>query len=305
MLKKTTTDDFLQDLEEACEWLNIERGRAREYVRLLEEFDRGERRPQHVLAYFEAFDIVELFRLWRNDVGLFPGLKTRLEQVCGKGPTMTEDEKPSNSSNQPRNDAFGYLMAGRFRKAGISVSTVDGIRAGSGKATSAEDCSIRWNGLRINVECKRPNSAKGFKRLAKEARSQIKRRRRRGIIMMDCSRLVWPANEGIKTESPEAATEAMHQRLEKEAEPELPRPMGPKVLGAVLYARIPAMTAMGILDETGQMWRRRDSITAIRVIDKRIAPARTVLHDIAQKLMAQSRRPPSSRAPGIRAGEEG
>ena len=149
MLKKKTVDDFLQELEQACEWLNIDRGRAREYVQLLEEFGRGEGRPEHVLAYYEAYDIVKLIELWGNDIGRFPGLKARLEQACGKGPTLTDDEKTSNSSNKPRNDAFVYLMAGRFRKAGISVSTVDGIRAGSGKSNSAEDFSIRWNGLDI------------------------------------------------------------------------------------------------------------------------------------------------------------
>ena len=301
MLKKTTADDFLLELEQACDWLSIERGRARECVRLLEEFDRGERGPEHVLAYYEVFDIVELFQLWRNDVGRFPGLKTKLEQVCGKGPTMTEDEKTSNSSTKPRNDAFAYLMAGRFRKAGVSVSTVDGIRAGPGKAKSAEDFSIRWNGLDINVECKRAYSANGFKQLAKKAQRQIKRRRRRGIIMMDCSRMVRPANEVFEGESPKAATDALHRRLEKEAEPKLPRPMAPKVLGAVLFARIPAMTAMGILDENEQVWRRRDCITAIRVVDKRYPPARTDLRAIADRLIARSRQSLSSRTPGVRA----
>ena len=288
MLKKKTVDDFLQELEQACEWLNIDRGRAREYVRLLGEFGRGERRPEHILAYYEAYDVVELFELWRNDIGRFPGLKTRLEQACGKGPTMTDDEKTSNSSNKPRNDAFVYLMAGRFSKAGISVSTVDGIGAGSRKSKSAEDFSIRWNGLDINVECKRPNSANGFERLAKAAQRQIKRRRRRGIIMMDCSRLVRPAYEAFEAESPNAAVDELHQRLEKEVEPKLPRRMARKVLGAVLFARIPAMTAMGILDANERVWRRRDCITAIRVMDKRYAPAHTVLHGMAQRLIAQS-----------------
>ena len=259
MLKKRTIDDFLPELEEACDWLNIERGRPREYVRLFEEFGRGERRREHVLAYFEAYDIVELFELWRNDIGGFPGLKTRVEQACGKGPTMTDDEKTSNSSNKPRNDAFVYLMAGRFRKAGISVSTVDGIRAGCGKSKSAEDFSILWNGLDINVECKRPYSTNGFKRLAKEAQRQIKRRRRRGIIMMDCSRLVRPANEEFGAESPDAATDELHRRLQKEAEPKLPRPMARKVLGAVLFARIP------FDDGHGDPRRKRTSVASPRL----------------------------------------
>ena len=126
MLKKKKLDEFRQELEQACKWLNIDRGRARVYVRLLEEFGRGQRGPEHDLAYYEADEIVQLFELWGNDIGRFPGLKARLAQACAKGPVMTEDEKTSNSSNKPRNDAFGYLMAGKFKKAGISVSTVDG-----------------------------------------------------------------------------------------------------------------------------------------------------------------------------------
>ena len=226
MLKKKNVDDFRRELEQACKWLNIDRGRARGYARLLEEFGRGERGSEHVLAYYEADEIVQLFDLWGNDVDRFPGLKARLEQACAKGPAMTEDEKTSNSSNKPRNDAFGYLMAGKFRKAGISVSTVDGIRAGSGKSKSAEDFSLCWNGLDISVECKRPYSSKGFGRLAKEAQRQIKKSRRRGIIITDCSRLARPADTVFEADSPRAGADALHRWLEQEVEPKLPRPMG-------------------------------------------------------------------------------
>ena len=166
MLKKKNVDDFHEELEQACMWLNIDRGRARDYVRLLEEFCRGERGSEHVLAYYEADEIVQLFELWGNEICRFPGSKAKLEQACAKGPAMTEDEKTSNSSNKPRNDAFGYLMAGKFRKAGISVNTINGICAGSGKSKSAEDFSLRWNGLDISVECKRPYSSKGVNRLS-------------------------------------------------------------------------------------------------------------------------------------------
>ena len=289
MLNKTTVDDFRQELEQACDWLNIERGRAREYVHLLEEFGRGERRPEHILAYFEAYDIVELFELWGSDVGRFPGLKTKLEQACGKGPTMTDYEKTSNSGNKPRNDAFVFLMAGRLRKAGISVTTVDGIRADSGQSKSAEDFSIRWNRRGLSVECKRPYSANGFERLGREAQRQIKKRRRRGIIIMDCSRLARPADTVFETDSPSATVDKLHQWLEQEVEPKLPKPMDRKVLGSILFARIPAMTAIRILDANEQAVRRCDCISATLVVDKQISPTETILHGIAQRLTTQSR----------------
>ena len=288
MLKEKKLDDFRQELEQACKWLNIDRGRAREYVRLLEDFGRGEHGPEHLLAYYEADEIVQLFELWGNDIGRFPGLKPRLEQACAKGPAMTEDEKTSNSSSKPRNDAFGFLMAGKFKKAGISVSTVDGIRAGSGKSKSAEDFSIRWNRLVLNVECKRPYSAKGFERLAKKGQRQIKKRRRRGIIIMDCSRLARPAGTVFEPESSNAGADALHRWLEKEVEPKLPKPTPRKVLGYILFARIPAMTAIGILDANEQAWRRPDCISEILVVDKGYSCAHTVLHGIAQRLITQS-----------------
>ena len=86
MLKKKNVDDFHEELEQACMWLNIDRGRARDYVRLLEEFCRGERGSEHVLAYYEADEIVQLFELWGNEICRFPGLKAKLEQACAKGP---------------------------------------------------------------------------------------------------------------------------------------------------------------------------------------------------------------------------
>ena len=107
--------------------------------------------------------------------------------------------------------------------------------------------------------------------------------------MMDCSRLVRPTNEVFEAESPNAATDNLHQRLQKEAEPKLPRPMAGKVLGAVLFARVPTMTAMGKRDANEQAGRRRDCVTAIRVVDKRYPPAHTDLHGIAQRLIAQSK----------------
>ena len=114
MLKRKKLDDFRQELEQAWKWLSIDRGIAPVYVRRLEDFGRGERGPEHLLAYYDVDEIGQLFELWGNDIGRFPGLKARLEHACAKGPAMTEDEKTSNSSNEPRNDACGYLMAGKF-----------------------------------------------------------------------------------------------------------------------------------------------------------------------------------------------
>ncbi len=54
-LRKQTSADFLHQLRRACEWLQIERGRALEYLRLLEEFDSvNPLSDEHILAYYES-----------------------------------------------------------------------------------------------------------------------------------------------------------------------------------------------------------------------------------------------------------
>ena len=159
MLKKQTTDAFVQKLKRACHWLNIGQGRTRDYVRLLEEFDSAPRRSdEHVLAYYESCEIVEVLELWEHRIHQFPGLKAKLQAACRKGPILADDEKTSNSGNRPRNDLFVYLMAGKFQAAGISVDSIDGICVRPGVKESTADFSCCWNALDINVECKRVNS---------------------------------------------------------------------------------------------------------------------------------------------------
>ena len=40
--KRDTSTNFLHELKDACAWLNIEQGRATDYRRLLDEFDKGD-----------------------------------------------------------------------------------------------------------------------------------------------------------------------------------------------------------------------------------------------------------------------
>lgn len=75
MLKKQTTDAFVRKLNRACHWLDIGQGRARAYLRLLEEFDQASQlTDKHILSYYESYEIVELFELWETRIHQFPGL---------------------------------------------------------------------------------------------------------------------------------------------------------------------------------------------------------------------------------------
>ena len=96
MLKKQTTDAFVQKLKRACHWLDIGQGRTPDYVRLLEELDAAPRRSdEHVLAYYESCEIVDVLELWEHRIQQFPGLKAKLQAACRKGPiSHGRREKP-------------------------------------------------------------------------------------------------------------------------------------------------------------------------------------------------------------------
>ena len=285
MLKKQTPDAFIKKLKRACHWLNIGQGRARDYVRLLEEFDSVARKSdKHVLAYYESCEIVEIFELWENRVHQFPGLKAKLQTACGKGPILTDGEKISSSSNKPRNDLFVYLMAGKFLAAGVSVNSIDGICARPDVNASTADFSFCRNALDINVECKRVNSSAQLPRRAKDARKQIDRSGRSGIIAIDCSVLGRPSGTLLETESSVQVENQVSKWLKNNIIPQLLPSLSPKILGFILFARIPAMTATRLLDAKEQPYRRRDCISSTLAVGNRSLPDQTMLRDIARRL---------------------
>ena len=293
MLKKQTTDAFVEKLKRACHWLTIGHGRTRDYVRLLEEFDSVPRRSdKHVLAYYENCEIEELLELWEHRIHQFPGLKAKLHAACKKGPVLTDDEKTSNSGNKPRNDLFVYLMAGKFLAAGISVDSIDGICARPGVNESTADFSFCWNALNINTECQRVNSSAQLPRRAKDARDQIARSGRRGIIAVDCSVLARPLGTLLETDSPVQAQKQMSRWLEHNVVPQLQPSLSPKILGFVLFARIPAMTTTALLDANAQPFRRRDRISSLLAVGNRSFSDQTILRDTARRLTKQSRATP-------------
>ena len=270
-------------------WDNAISHRARAYLRLLEEFDRVHRRSrEHILAYYESCEIVELFELWENRVDQYSGLKARLQTACKKGPIVTEDEKSSTSSNKPRNDVFVYLMAGKFLATSIPVSTVDGICASPDIAESNADFCFRWNTLDMSVECKRINSPAQLLKRAKEARDQVLKTDRSGIIAIDCSVIARPPDTLLETESPLQAEREMSRWLEYNIVPQLQTALAPQILGFILFARIPAMTATEILDPGEQVYRRRDRISSTLAVGNRSCSDRTILQSIAQRLRKQT-----------------
>jgi hypothetical protein len=133
--------------------------RAARYGKLIREFFEDDARSEHhILAYGESCEIVDLFELWEQRVIDFPGLAGKIRAVFSKGPLLREEENPAVSSNQARNDAFGYLVAGKLLAAGVPVVAVDGVMTRDAACESEADVTFRWNETLIDIECKRPQS---------------------------------------------------------------------------------------------------------------------------------------------------
>ena len=287
-LKKQSTADYVHKLERACEWLGIEQGRARDYLRLLREFERRSQLcDAHILSYYESFDIVELFELWETRISAFPGLEDKIRRACRQGPVLRDNEKVSSSANRPRNDAFAFVMSGKFMAAGICVTNVDGVSSRSLIAAPDADFSFLWHGVAIDVECKRLQSEAQLLKRAKNARKQILRAGRCGIIAIDCSALYRPSGTLLETASPEKAERDVSRWLETHIEPQVRPSLKPDILGFILYSKFPAMTATGILDSKGTVFRRRDCISSLLVVGNPFYPNPNVPQDIAQLLQRQ------------------
>lgn len=265
--RKQTSVDYLLQLQQACEWLQIERGRALKYLTLLKEFDSVEPlSEEHVLAYYESYEIVELFQFWRSRTNEFPGLKDKIQRSCKRGPIMSEDERISSAGNRARNDIFGFALAGRFLSAGISVKNVDGISARSVGRFSRVDFSFMWEESYFNVECKRIQSETQLIKRVKKARNQLSKIEGIGIIAIDCSVLYRPSGTVLETDSPKRAEAQMSKWLEYSIGPKICLGLSPEILGFILFSRVPSMTSIGIVDSRERFYRRRDCISSMLAI---------------------------------------
>jgi hypothetical protein len=248
-LKKAHFMDHLQSLQAACEWMNIERGRAARYGRLIREFfAAGSRSREHILAHNESWEITDIYELWEASIHNFPGLQEKIKAVFSGGPVLREDERPGTSSNRPRNDAFVYLLAGKLIRAGIKVIAVDGIAAQGIRRPSDIDIAFDWNGSAIGIECKRPQTQKAVGKRLREARQKLTgqdRQGRKGIIAVDCSTCIRPPEQLLGADSAEAAERFLAQSVEEAVTPHAKTPLGTAILGFLVFARAPAMIREG------------------------------------------------------------
>jgi hypothetical protein len=244
--RRTFYADYQSDLACACLWLGIEHGRAARYGKLLRQFhEENKRSAEHILAYAESCEIVDVFKLWQRRIVDFPGLDEKVRAALRKGPVLREDENPASSSNRARNDAFVYLLAGTLLEVGTPVRAVDGIPALHTTCQSEADFTLECEGSLIDVECKRPQSYNALEPRVREARKQITRRDgRHGVIAIDCSVLIRPPGQLLESDSAEAAESHVSLLLENDVYKRVVNSLTSSILGFILFARVPTMVRL-------------------------------------------------------------
>lgn len=216
-----------------------------------------------------------------------------MRAVLGKGPLLREEENPSASTNRPRNDAFGYLVAGRLLAAGVPVVAVDGINGRDTSCSSEADVTFRWKATLFDIECKRPRSDMALGVRTAEARAQIERpsrEGRHGVIAIDCSVLVRPAGTLLESGSGAEAEGLISRMLETSIAPKIESRLTNSLLGFLLFARVPAMVRIRrspILSASGEPIHdfRPDSISTWLVVSNAQYPGSDTLRDLAGRLL--------------------
>jgi hypothetical protein len=208
-------------VENACDWAQIDRGRATRYARLVTEFFDGRGNSQeHVLAYHEANEIAEIYRLWSGKVEEFPGLKNKISETFTSGALIVDGENLATSSNRPRNDGFVFFVAGRLLAAECEVLAVDGINRLGENGHWTGDITIRKDGIVLDVQCKRPRSRDAIDRNVTQARKQILNAisPRRGFIAIDASVIIRPKGTLLAANSVASASGMLSKLVQPHAE---------------------------------------------------------------------------------------
>ncbi len=78
--RKTSSAEYLAKLDSACQWLSVESGRAARYGQIIREFlEKEVRSREHILAYGESCEIVDVFQLWEQRITGFPGFEKKIK----------------------------------------------------------------------------------------------------------------------------------------------------------------------------------------------------------------------------------
>lgn len=250
-MKLTPIEHYIRDLEAACSWLDVTQGRATLCKQCLQEIlDGAALSEKRLMACYEAFDLVEIYQLWRQNTKYFSGLKNNLTQIFKKGPLLTDEEQADNAKSvQSRNDAFSAIVAGRLLEAQFDVLQVEQCVRENTRVSTNADCTIKLYRQILNVECKRPHSLKNWMDLVEKAQSQIKRAGTKGFVVLDCSALIRPNDTVYPSDNAVLAAEEHADWIEHNIYNRARTILSTEVLGMLMYARVPSMIETAGLEE--------------------------------------------------------
>lgn len=242
-MKLTSIDQYIKDLDTAFRWLDVTQGRATQCKKCLEEIlDGAALSEKRLMACYEAFDLVEIYQLWRENEKYFPGLKNKLKQIFVKGPLLIDDERAEKAKSvESRNNAFAAIIAGRLLEAQFDVLQVEKCRRETIRVSTTADCTIKLKREIVNVECKRLHSQKNWPMLAEKAKSQIRRNRKKGFVALDCSVLIRPKDTVFSSNNDALVAEEHLDWLEQNIFKRASDIFSSIVLGLLLYTRVPSM----------------------------------------------------------------
>lgn len=278
------TSSLINELKQGCLWANLERGRATLYAKLIGEYFAGTGTSrEHVLAYHDAMEIAEIYKLWAGRVDKFPGLKEKIAEAFTSGPTIQDDETPSNGG--PRNYAFNYFVAGRLLAAGCDVISVDGISRTGELGTWFGDVTLRHADLLLDIQCKRPYFAENVLRNVDRAEKQILTASPGvGVIAIDASVFIRPQGTLWPASSDRAASEKLSDLIQPHAEYMGVRMKTPEIAGLLWFGRLPSAVSQPsrLFKPTGGRYELPPKLYSAHEIAACLNPSSTMAHALYQ-----------------------
>ena len=236
--------DLIRKIEEAAVWAKQERGRTTRYSKLIEEYFAGRgTSPEHVLAYFEAMEVADIYELWKGRVHRYPGLDEKIAEVLASGPLLREDENLLSSSNRSRDDAFTLVMGGRLLASSSDVLAVEGHNRKDVGGHWVGDVTVKQDGAVLDVQCKRPQDASNIETTIKKAKRQILHaaQPKAGIIAIDLSVVLRPARTVLAANGVPSASSKLSTLIDSHHDAVSDIMVGPHIAGILWFGRIPCM----------------------------------------------------------------
>ena len=185
---------------------------------------------------------------------------------------------------------FGFAFAGRLVAAGCDVLAVDGISRIDEQRSWVGDITIQHEGVILDVQCKRPQTAAAVKPNADKAKKQILKATSpgSGMIALDLSVILRPAGTLLSAQSEASASDKLSKLIETHLHAITDEMVGPEIAGIIGVGKIPSMITetSTVVGSNGQPYEvtRPYSAGEIAIALNQLSPHAPTLRCIGEKL---------------------